>query len=292
MTYTIAVCTYNRSDILERSILAALDQEGAPDYEVLAVDNNSTDKTAAVLENLSSRHARLRIVKETRQGLSHARNRAIKEAEGDFIIYVDDDAVLDPQYLRSLDSLLHDVPNLGAAGGLIRVGCVETPPPWFTPRLEIWCNKLDYGPQRRFLRYPQILYGTNMAFPKKVLVKIGGFHTGLGRSGKGLGDSEDLEIMLRLEKAGLPVVYDPCLSVTHFMTPDRMTREYFLNKAAMHGNCRYAAEKIHGRARPLEGLASWAISLGRTVVRPGRDGFSEKLIRKSSLNYFLSSFKI
>lgn len=290
MTYTIAVCTYNRSDILERSILAALAQEGAPDYEVLAVDNNSTDDTAAVLADLSARQARLRIVQETRQGLSHARNRAVKESKGDFIVYVDDDAVLDPQYLNNLDSLLHDIPNPGAAGGPIRVECIETPPSWFSSDLEIWCNKLDHGPQRRFLKYPQILYGTNMAFPKKVLVKIGGFHTGLGRSGKGLGDSEDLEIMLRLEKAGLATVYDPGLCVTHFMTPDRMTREYFLNKAAMHGKCRYDAEKIHGRARPLEGLASWGLSLGRTIARPGRDGFSEKLIRKSSLNYFLSLY--
>ena len=224
MQITIAICTYNRDYILEKSVLAALAQDNALDYEVLVVDNNSTDNTALLIQGMVAGNPRLRPVKELRQGLSFARNRAVKESRGDYLVFVDDDAVLCPDYLKKLHKLLCRIPHPGAAGGPVSLGWMRPAPSWYEPGLDIWYNRLDHGTRRCFLEYPQILYGTNMVFSKEILERVGGFRTGLGRSGKGLGDSEDLEIMLRIAKAGLPVVYDPELLVTHYITPDRLSR--------------------------------------------------------------------
>ncbi|MBI9075611.1 MAG: glycosyltransferase family 2 protein [Desulfatibacillum sp.] len=285
MQFTIAICTHNRDYILEQSVRAALAQDYARGFEVLVVDNKSTDNTPQVIRALLVGNSRLRAVGERRQGLSHARNRAIAEARGKFLIFVDDDAALCPEYLARLDRVFQEVPDAGSVGGPISLGWLGPRPSWYETGLDIWCNRLDHGPLRCFLKYPKILYGTNMAFPKKVLEGVGGFHTGLGRSGKGLADSEDLEIMLRIARAGPPIVYDPGLSVTHYITEDRLSRDYLLEKAAVHGRFRCVAEAMHGRANPLPSLGAWMLSLARSVIQPRRRSLSEKLIRRASLFY-------
>ena len=104
MNVSIAIATYNRAGELAKTLagLALLDTAGCPDHEVLVIDNNSTDTTPEVVKQLASLFGgRLRYVREERQGLSHARNRAIEEAQFEIVAYLDDDVDVDPRWLQA-----------------------------------------------------------------------------------------------------------------------------------------------------------------------------------------------
>src|SRR5262245_60987260 len=98
MGITITIQTYNRADEVRRTLwsLSKIDTRGVPPYEVLVVDNNSDDHTPSVVREFSSAFgSRLRYVSESRQGLSHARNRAITEARYEIVAFLDDDVEVD-----------------------------------------------------------------------------------------------------------------------------------------------------------------------------------------------------
>ena len=103
MRLTVALCTYNRADFL-RQTLAGLARQNFPrdQFEVLVIDNNSRDHTAAVVAEFANTVPAPRHVLETQQGLDYARNRAISEARGDIIIFGDDDILVAPDWLAQM----------------------------------------------------------------------------------------------------------------------------------------------------------------------------------------------
>lgn len=287
MLFTIAICTYNRAQVIHKALDSAIEQTlPGSNFEILVVDNNSTDDTRDVVRSYKSMHAGLRLVSEPRQGLSIARNRAWKEAGGDLIVYVDDDAALATDYLERLEEVAAEESMLGAAGGPINVGWMGAMPGWWEPGLEIWYNHLDLGRHRKKLQYPEIFYGTNMAFPVSVLKEAGGFSPELGRTGRGLLDSEEAEIFIRVEKAGYDLVYDPGLEAVHYITEERLSREYLLEKARQHGKSQCIAERMHpDRGGAASMLGALAASYARILARRSRGRLSEKLIQTSARAY-------
>src|SRR5262245_39953584 len=119
MGITITIQTYNRADELRTTLrsLATIDTKGAPEHEVLVVDNNSSDHTRAVVEELSPTFGgKLRYVHESRQGLSYARNRAVTEARHEIIAFLDDDVDVDVNWLRNL-AAAYEGGDYAAVGG-------------------------------------------------------------------------------------------------------------------------------------------------------------------------------
>jgi glycosyltransferase involved in cell wall biosynthesis len=235
MSISVVVCTYNRSQSLAKTLdsLAASKLPEAVDWEVLVVDNNSSDQTRQVVEELCSRHGdRFRYVFEPRQGKSHALNTAIRESRGDILAFTDDDVTVEPTWLQNLTAALMDGQWAGAGGRTLPASAV-TPPHWLA--LDGNCSNavvlyahFDLG--REPLQLERAPYGANMAFRKEMFKRHGVFRTDLG---PGLGRNaprfnEDTEFGRRLIRAGEKLRYEPSAVAYHLVPQDRIRKGHFL----------------------------------------------------------------
>lgn len=227
---SVIVCTYNRAASLRETLEHLQRQVTAPGrrWEVIVVDNNSTDDTRAVVEQVAARWPVLRYAFEARQGLSHARNRGIAEASGETLLFTDDDVLPEPDWLETVLSGL-DRYQADACGGHI-APLFEVPPPhWFTPRFHgfvaVRCDRTD---DYEINGTGQAPFGANMAFRRHVFERVGTFDTGRGRKGKVLASGEDGELFERILGAGMKVVFLGGARVRHKVEAFRLTRRYLL----------------------------------------------------------------
>jgi len=229
---SVIICTYNRCDMLATVLrsLAALDVDPRLSWEVMVVDNNSTDRTREVVEQAAAEGlGNLRYLFEGRQGKSHALNSAIEAAEGEILAFTDDDVTVHPGWLTGLKSTFDRYPCLGAGGKIIATfDC--TPPSWL--RLDIprpFLSPLvsfDHGETPSVLREEP--YGANMAFRKEAFHRYGLFRTDLGPvKGNPMGKGEDSEFASRLLAAGEVMMYAADAIIYHPVEKKRMQKKYF-----------------------------------------------------------------
>ncbi|MCX7765698.1 MAG: glycosyltransferase [Candidatus Sumerlaeia bacterium] len=293
--FTIAICTYNNSAILPFAISSAVKQSfDSAHYEVVVIDNNSTDNTKEIVTEFIHSYNNLRLVSEPQQGLSFARNRAIKEARGNYIVYIDDDAELNPDYLRNLQKLITEEKNIGAVGGPVEVGWLGPVPDWYEPALDKIFNYLYIASYRLDIRYPVIIYGTNMAFPVEVLKELGGFNTALGRKGELLMAHEDNELLLRLQRStNLRIIYDPGLKIRHLVNPRRLNPEYLFQRAIHHGRSQCIFEQTFAGTGGIKiALLSLLESWVRKIFNLSRGELTEKIIQLDAKSYIKEWIRI
>lgn len=233
------LCTYNRCKILPRTLeqLAASQLPSSVSWEVLVVDNNSTDQTRDVVEDFCQRYPGIfRYVFEPTSGKSHAANAGIKQARGNVLAFVDDDVTLSATWLHNLTASLHDGTWAGAGGRILATQALEAPE-WFSVEVQgaVLYGRFDFGEQPCELEVAP--YGANMAFRKAIFEKYGAFRTDLG---PGLGPetprpNEDTELGRRLIAAGERLRYEPKAVVYHPVLPGRIRKEYFLSWWFDHG---------------------------------------------------------
>lgn len=231
---TFIICTYNRADYLRDSLLSLLQPVGLDaEFEVLVVDNNSTDATHLVFENVASGNPSylIRCVKETSQGLSHARNRGIKEAMADNIVFLDDDINASPALVSAWVSFFKNNTDTPAAGGKIHVQFDDPRPEWMSFFLLPLLGHHDLGNSIR--AYPQNKYpfGGNMGFKKSLFDEIGLFHTELGRKGASLGAGEEKDLFRRIREKDHSIMYVPDAFLHHRVNANRLTIDYIRNQA-------------------------------------------------------------
>jgi glucosyl-dolichyl phosphate glucuronosyltransferase len=232
MKITVILCTFNRSQSLARA-LESVAKSKVPDpvaWEVLVVDNNSRDQTRAVVEEFCRQHpGRFRYLFEPRQGLSQARNRGIREAQGDILAFMDDDVTVEPTWLQNLTANLQDSEWSGA-GGRILPERSFSPPSWLSLEgpyaMGGVLDFFDRGKKPDDIDWPP--YGTNMAFRRQMFEKYGGFRIDLGRCGDDLLCCEDTEFGRRLVAAGERLRYEPSAIVYHPVPENRLQKGYFL----------------------------------------------------------------
>jgi glycosyltransferase involved in cell wall biosynthesis len=231
MSITVIVCTYNRCDLLAKA-LDSISAQIIPEpfqWEVLVVDNNSSDRTREVVESFCVKDpARFRLVSEQQQGLSHARNSGIRNARGNILAFTDDDICVESGWLWNLTSSLHRGEWAGA-GGLIMPVCLGTLPNWLPlddfRTLGAFAG-FDLGATAGPLtRSP---YGGNMAYRRETFEKYGGFRVDLGRSGTNLEGREEVEFANRLLASGEKLRYEPTAVVRHSVPECRMSKSYVL----------------------------------------------------------------
>ena len=232
-------------------------------YEVLVVDNNSTDETPNILRELKERCGhRLRVVSETQQGLSHARNRALADAAAPLVAFLDADSVAEERWLESMADVFDAHPRAGVVGGRIEVQWDAPKPRWWDDRLDEAMGRFSPSDRQTQLQYPRFPYGGNFAVRTAAIDEVGGFLTHLGRSGTGLLAGEEGELCLRMEQDGWEIHYTPAAPVHHRATRERLTRRFILRRAFNHGRSQYLMEARHGfesglylsRARVLSNL--------------------------------------
>jgi glycosyltransferase involved in cell wall biosynthesis len=243
---SFAICTFNRADFLPiciHSILSQIEEQFI--FEILVIDNNSTDNTFNIVNSFITDSHIVRLVHEPKQGLSHARNRAYKEAKTDWIVYVDDDAKLKKGYCKKLLKLIKEY-NFDCFGGLYTAWYLTEKPPWLS---EKFGNKKPLRSDIGLIDgSTEWLSGGNFAIKKTVLEAIGGFNPELGMTGNNIGYGEEDYLQQQLFKEGYKIGFDPELVIEHAVLPHKLKLIWHLKSSFKQG---VAREQIRNRKRNI-----------------------------------------
>jgi len=238
-------------------------------YEILVVDNNSTDNTHAAVREFQQHHGgKVRYIFESQQGSSAARNAGIQAARGEIIAFVDDDVVADPGWLGALRAAYEKVPDAWCIGGKVALEISGVVPHWFDSRsltLLVYLSFQDFGSDIVRINFPLALSTANFSVRRDVLARVGLFDTGLGRFDKGLLCGEDTNLCYRIQKANGPVYFCRDASVHHVVPSSRMTKRFFRERAYWQGITEGLFEQM-GTGRP-----HWP-KLAREVLTLLKDG--------------------
>jgi glycosyltransferase involved in cell wall biosynthesis len=258
---TVAICTWNRSRLLAQTLegLTKIVTPAGLGWEILVVDNRSTDQTRPVTESFINRLP-LRYVFEPTLGLCEARNRAFAEARGQYVIFIDDDVLVAEQWLSSFASAARRFPVAAALGGPIEPWWAEKPDPLLMeifPRLKMgFCavdHKRDEGPLPPGLD----IYGANMAYKRAALGSLR-FDPRLGQRGRNEKRSDETEFVSRLRARGGEVIWVPGMRVQHYVDPSRMRLAYLRRVTVGEGRADTRLNGIPDGAQIL-GAPRWLV---------------------------------
>jgi len=230
---SVVVCTYNRAELLSGCLRSLEHQTAAKElYEVIIVDNNSTDTTKTIVESFRQKNSNFRVVIESRQGLSCARNRGWQEARGRYVAYIDDDARAKPEWCAMIAAFIRKRPDVAGFGGPYLSCYLSAKPKWFKDEYGSWSVHGGERPmgQGEFVR------GTNMVFRSDVLPEVGGFDETLGMVGMKVSYGEEPNLQVRLMKQGKVIYYCPDIVVEHLVTPQKMNVKWMLRTAYKGGS--------------------------------------------------------
>lgn len=287
---TVALCTHNHADRLVRTLadLARLEPPAAP-WEFLVIDNASTDATPAVLAAGEWRPAEVdvRIVREEKLGLSNARNRALQEARGEYILFMDDDETPDPAWLASYEQAMREY-RPDALGGRIEVYFEDgARPRWLQDELLGFLGKLDHGEARWLTERATPIFGGNFAFHRGVFERIGNFDARLGRQGAANIGGEDTEIYRRLLEHDCRVRWVPQAVIHHRIQTPKLRRAYFLDLHFRQGRMEGARTRSTATRIPPPYLyPQVARAYGRALAARVRQGAHQSLRLEMNAAYF------
>lgn len=271
---TLLIPTYNRSRELLRALDSVAEQRLDPTlWECIVIDNASTDDTAEAVERFAAEHPalHLRRVYEPTPGVSHARNRGLREATTELIASIDDDERINADFLAAYLDFFDAHPEAAVAGGRIIAEYPSGRPRWMSRWTERpIANPMDYGNEVRPFPHGALPGGGNMAFRREVALQFG-FDTELGRvGGKPIGGEEN-DFFLRLREAGIELWYVPRAVMWHIIPEEKLTPAY-LNRLAYHigiSQRRRATGRNELRRAQLKELLKWVITLALVVtMRP------------------------
>ena len=300
MHATLLVCTFNRSDDLRDMLESALaqDTEGSFTYDVLVVDNNSSDGTRAVVEDLIARgHRNLKYLFEGQQGKSYALNTGLRAVRGDIYTIADDDFILPPRWLRGIVEGFRMHPDVSFVSGKVLPQWQGEIPGWLTPDLWSALALADYGDREFFVDRTHQRCLLACSFRRADVEAVGGYHSALGVTKDVIGGVEDLEILQRLWKAGRRGVYLPHLAFYHKVPASRLTKSYHRRWHTGHGRFyamlrdedyeRSAARLFDVPAHLYKSAAAAALQWGAATLRGSR---AEAFACETRVRFFLGFF--
>jgi glycosyltransferase involved in cell wall biosynthesis len=216
---TVAICTRNRASVLGEAIESVLRQL-SEDTELLIVDNASTDGTASLVQGVVRAHPTVRVVCHPELGVSHARNRALAEARGRLVLFLDDDAMARDGWLEAYRRFFRNLPSprVAAAGGRIFPRYEGPVPVWVSPK----DNVLDRGGRTEPFDARGAPWASNFAVDRAAALQCGGFNAALGRKGTSLMAAEETDLCCRLRQRGHEVWWLPEAEVDHRVPAERV----------------------------------------------------------------------
>jgi glycosyltransferase involved in cell wall biosynthesis len=239
---SVVISTFNRGDRIEPALRALLSQTTTVPFEVVVVDNNSSDDTGDVVARVVRESAgRVRSVFEPRQGLSYGRNTGIALARAEIVALTDDDVIVAPDWIETIARTFSRHPEIDYAGGRVLPRWLAPPPAWLTSAHWSPLALQDYGSEAFVSSRDRAvcLVGANLAFRRRVFDVVGLFSPDLGRVKDGIGSTEDHEMQLRMWQAGLRGRYEPAMLAIAEVSPDRLTKAY--HRRWHHGHGRHCA---------------------------------------------------
>lgn len=280
---SILICTYNRADILEECLQSLIVQTALPaTFEVLVINNNSPDRTQAVAESFIGPISNFRIVVETRQGLSYARNRGYEEAQADWVLYLDDDALASKNLVeRALWTIQnHDYKMFGG----VALPWYKYPKPHWYKDKYVATNELPYKIVSP-IHGNQFAIGCIMVIHKATLAQYGGFDVKLGMIGNIIAYNEETELQHRMRNDGLQIAHDPELFIHHLVAPYKLDINWFFQSAFALGRDNVDAKGVNTNTFNLLliSLTAFGMMLVHLII------YTPRLLSK---NYYIENWLI
>lgn len=268
---SVILCTYNRDKYIYNVLKSVAENDYPHDgYEIVLVNNNSTDRTEQECERFQSDYPDIafRYLIETSQGLSYARNCGIRNAVGDLLVYVDDDATVNRDYLKTYAQFFIQHPDAVAAGGPILPVYESSPEPsWMSHYTrQLVTGKLYIGDRER--EFPKDAYpgGGNACYRKSVFETVGLFNVELGRKADSLIGAEEKDLFAKMTARGMRFYYLPSAILYHIIPDRKLTADYFRRLTLGIGQSERMRTLAEGRLAYLKRLFKETVKWGGTLV--------------------------
>lgn len=228
---SVIICTYNRDKYIYNLLKSIAENTlSKAKYEIVLVNNNSTDATEMECNRFCADYDDVvfRYFIETNQGLSYARNRGIQEAKGKVVVYVDDDATINKEYLQTYYDFFEKDNKVEAAGGPILPVYETVEPKWMSHYTrQLITGKLYMGNVVKEFTKGAFPGGGNAAYRKSVFDKVGLFNVDLGRKGTSLIGAEEKDLFDKMTAQGIKFFYLPKAILYHIIPASKLTEEHF-----------------------------------------------------------------
>jgi glycosyltransferase involved in cell wall biosynthesis len=267
---SVIICTYNREKYLPEAMQSLIEQDfDKTRFETIVVNNNSKDNTEKVCLDFIAAHPECRMYyyNETEQGSSPARNKGARHAKGRLLIFMDDDAVAEKDFLKNTWKFHADHPYVQGFGGRIIARYIPAEPKWMSHYVSALVGNFDYAPAVVEFSPNKYPLESNMAVTKKAFDEIGGFNTALpGVKGTLRITGEGKDFYFRLKEKGHRVFYVPDMVVHHVVEVSRLTKEYLYRVASGIGRGERHRIASEGSKGYYLKLAEYIFKLGASVL--------------------------
>ncbi len=227
---SLIIATYNRAHQVLETLSSVVLQDAAPElWECIVVNNNSSDDTIEQVSHFISNNPsfNIRLVTETKQGLSHARNCGMSAATTPLFAIIDDDELILPEFISSYINFFESHPDVAVAGGEIVAVYRSSRPRWMSKYTEQpIANPMNLGDKPRPFPRRMIPGGGNMAIRKSAIEQHGAFDPELGRKGGQLIGGEENNLFQRLRQGGEQIWWVPNAVMHHLIPDEKLERSY------------------------------------------------------------------
>jgi GT2 family glycosyltransferase len=287
LSVSVVICAYSasRHATLRAGVAETLLQLRPVDEVVLVVDHNPellefcrVNLTPQGVSTGSTREPQLRIVtNRNAQGLSGARNTGVAESTGELVVFLDDDAVPRSGWLTELTAAFVDSTVIGT-GGLARPAWEHSQPAWF-PDEFLWVVGCSYRGLPELPAEIRNPIGANMAFRREVILRVGGFTSGIGRVGRTPLGCEETELAIRATAAtGGRILQQPSAAVDHLVPAERTDLRYFVRRCWAEGISKAVVSRLAGSDAALESERRYTTrTLPLGFIAGLREGFNGDL---------------
>ena len=267
---SIIICTYNRERYLPGAMTSLVEQDFAKDrFETIVVNNNSADNTEKVCKEFIAAHPDhlLYYYNETEQGSSPSRNKGARHAKGSLLIFMDDDAIAEKDYLKNAWNFHLGNPDIHGFGGRIIARYIPSKPKWMSHYVSALVGNFDYAPTVIEFQPNKYPLESNMAVTKQAFDEIGGFNVALaGVKGTLRIGGEGKDLYFRLKEKGHKVFYVPDMVVHHVVEVSKLNYDYLYRVASGIGRGERQRVSSKGKMGFYGKLAEYVFKLGASIL--------------------------
>ncbi|MEE1883911.1 glycosyltransferase family 2 protein [Pedobacter flavus] len=242
---SVIIPTFNRANILERTLISIKDQNTDVKFEVIVVDNGSNDHTKQICDKYAKFITDFHYLFDDTPGLLTGRHLGAQHAKANILCFLDDDVSLDSNYINCVYLNFENDPSIQLATGPCLPEYETNPPEWLpyfwtqdkNGKYCSWLSLLDFGDKIIEID-PNFVWGLNFCIRKQALVDLGGFHPDCipDHLQQFQGDGET-GLTIKAREKGFKAVYIPSLKLKHYVSGGRLTKPYFQKRAYYQGVC-------------------------------------------------------
>ena len=270
MILSIIICSYNRASYISGALDSLYHQSaGLDNFEAIIVDNNSTDNTAEVFKQWRSSHANgsFTYLTESKQGASFARNTGATSAKGQWLCFMDDDAIAIEVYVENIIKHIKTTPEAIGFGGRIIPKYIPSEPKWMSYYVSSLVGNFDYAPTACAFENGKYPLESNMIVKKDIYDSIGGFNTQLpGVVGTLRIGGEGKELFYKILALGHTIYYDPSICVQHVVEVKKLTSEYMYRVASGIGRGEKTRTLNISKGAYLKKIVEFLFKFGASIL--------------------------